>query len=554
MDRRTLLKAASALTVGLGTGLLPGLPRAQVRRETITLTGTAPGPGRYLYLPFTVPAGVNRIDGRTVDAGGYSTGLGLFDAAGPGYQSPGFRGVYGGELAHFTVTSASASRSFLPGPITPGEWTVVVPLFQPGAGNPTPEITVEITLTYGPPGPPAPATQTPGVVRAEAGWYRGDLHCHTPESSDAWSSATAMTPPQWGEECRRVGLDFAALTDHNVVSQNQALVDDAGPGVLLIGGEEMTNWFHGHATVTGLDPGEWLDWRQRPQGMPLFEHEARITEFLATVRELGAYAAAAHPFAPGVGLPWTFFADAALDPAALPDGIEIWTGDFQPDDEEALDFWDRLLRQGRRITANGGSDLHGVQNDLQPFIAGGPTTVLWAEELSVPAVVAALKAGRAFMTRAPNGGELYLEASGPDEQATFVGGTIYAGPGATVEVSALVRRGPLLRDHRVLDLVLLVDGEPALVTPITADEQRVVLTVPVPLGGGYVRAELRGEPVLDPGTPTGSRSDMEAFTNPIWLSTDPRPDDAGPEFAPPPSRDRDRADRHSRLLDLGGAS
>ena len=29
-----------------------------------------------------------------------------------------------------------------------------------------------------------------------------------------------------------------------------------GGDVLPLGGGELTNWFHGHATVTGLDGGE----------------------------------------------------------------------------------------------------------------------------------------------------------------------------------------------------------------------------------------------------------------------------------------------------------
>lgn len=558
--RRQLLTGAAAL---LGVSALPGVvsvgrgpagqgvARAQSRSETIELRAPGGPTGRYLYLPFEVPAGVNRIDGQTIDKGGATTGLGLFDQRGAGYQSPGFRGIFGGELAEFSVAADRASRSFLPGTIEPGTWTAIVPVFTQGP-DPTADVVVEITLHFGRQAAPLPLTAGAGVVNPSPGWYRGDLHCHTPESSDAWSSGTAMTPRQWAAECRRVGLDFASMTDHNVVSQNLALVDDttAGAGVdsgvLLIAGEEMTNWFHGHATVTGLQPGEWLDWRQRPMGVPLFDNEARITEFIGITREMGVYTAAAHPFGPSVGLPWTFLPEGIADPDAFPDGFEVWTGDFQPDDETALATWDTLLQAGRKITANGGSDLHGTRNTLQPAGAGTPTTVVYAESLSTDAIVEATRAGRCFVTRAPNGGELYLTATGPGGQQTFTGGTVVGAPTDTVEVEVLVRRGALLSADPTLRLILISNGVALSTTPITQQEQTVGLTVPIGLGG-YVRAELRGQPFVDPTSPIASRLDMEALTNPIWLALD---GEAVEESAPPPTDRARRLRDHMEALEV----
>jgi hypothetical protein len=549
---RRQVALASAATVAALPGLAPTpswLAGAQTTRSTIELRAPLGPPGTYIYLPFQVPPGTRRIDGRVLANGGAQTGLGLFDQRGPAYQSPGFRGVFGGELAQFSVAADRASRSFLPGTIGPGTWTAFVPVFQPGP-DPTAEVVVEITLTAGEQPAALRPDPPPGVVRSEPGWYRGDLHCHTPESSDAWNSGTAMTSAEWAVECTRVGLDFAAMTDHNVVSQNLRLARDmaaAGGQVLLIGGEEMTNWFHGHATVTGLDPGEWLDWRQRPLGIPVQDHEARITEFVATCRELGAFSSAAHPFGPSVGLPWQFLLDGQVDPAAVPDGFEVWTGDFQPDDTLALQAWDAMLLRGLRVTANGGSDLHGTVNALQPTVAGGPTTVVWADALSTPAVVAGLQAGRCFITRTPDGGEVYLTATGPADQRTFTGGQIVGAPTDVVEVEALVRRGPQLADSRLLRLVLVRDGIPILTQPITAEEQVVGLRLPVGLGG-YVRAELRADVELVPDAPTASRQDVEVVTNPIWLALDGEPVQ---EDAPPSARTDRRLRNHQRTAGEG---
>ncbi|MBW3557512.1 MAG: CehA/McbA family metallohydrolase, partial [Actinobacteria bacterium] len=385
------------------------------------------------------------------------------------------------------------------------------------------EVTARVTLGFGEQAPPVTFGPEPGVVVDEAGWYRGDLHCHTPESSDAWRSGSAMSPAQWAETARSLGLDFLAMTDHNVVSQNLALGDAAGSDVLLMPGEEMTNWFHGHATVSGFDAGDWLDWRQTPGGLPLPTGGARIQDFMAAAKDMGAYVAAAHPL--GASLSWQFFADGEADPTARPHGLEVWTGPFQPDDEAALKKWDETLRAGWRVFANGGTDLHGVRNS-NGFEAGTPTTVVFAQQLSKRAIVDALKQGRSFVTRLPAGVELYLSARGPSGQAQVVGGTIYGEAADHAAVEILVRQGAGMR------LIVLRDGSPISVTTLSSDEQTVPVAVPVG-PGGYVRAEVRGRPELDPQRPTAGRLDMEAFTNPIFLVRGEPPAGHRPVTAPP---------------------
>ena len=524
LSRRKFLTWLAAAT---GVGALAPAGAALARRSrTVVKTATATRTGEYLYLTFRVPRGVNRVAvGLTKSNPETKVGVGLFDWRGAGYQSPGFRGVYGEESSRFFVAPGSASRSFTPGPIRHGRWTVVVPVFR--AAGPT-EIRVEITQTFGPERGGARRPVEVGVVDDAPGWYAGDLHCHTTQSSDAFASGTALTPGGWADVARRIGLDFVSLTDHNVVKQNRYLGEAAGKGVLLLGGEEMTNWFHGHATVTGLRPGEWLDWRQRPEGVPLERHEERIGAFIQESERLGVYASAAHPS--GANLSWQFFADAEADPSLLPDGLEVWTGPFQPDDEATIEQWDRLLGQGRRIFANGGSDTHGTEN-TGGFGPGMPTTVVYADALSREGVVAALKAGRGFVTRRTprqGGAEVYLAATGPEGQRQIVGGTVYGRSTDTAEFSALVRKGSGMR------LVLLRDGAQVLAQPITSDEQTVTLSQPVGTGG-YVRAELRGEPFADPENPAAGRLDMEAITNPIFLVEGPEPAGNEPVDAPPSS-------------------
>jgi len=115
-----------------GAGVLTPAEAALARRSrTIVKTATATRTGEYLYLPFWVPRGVARIAVRlTKDNPETKVGVGLFDRRGPGYESPGFRGVFGEEKGAFFVAAAEASRPFTPGRMGRGRWTVMVPVFR----------------------------------------------------------------------------------------------------------------------------------------------------------------------------------------------------------------------------------------------------------------------------------------------------------------------------------------------------------------------------------------------------------------------------------------
>lgn len=514
LTRRGLIGAASTTLAGLA-GTTAASSSSDEPTESFVLTARAMGGGEYLYLPFEVPEGVRRVDIELSKNGRESTsvGLGLFDHRGPEYQSDGFRGIYGAERSSCYVTATDAAQSFLPGPIEPGIWTVIVPVFQ--APTPT-TIAVTVTLTYGrergtsqpPRARPAP------ILNREPGWFGGDLHAHTPASSDAWATGSALTPAEWAATADDLGLDFVSLTDHNVISQNrkrrEAMRKTEGD-VLLIGGEEMTNWFHGHATVTGLDTGEWLDFRQRPAGVPLQEYEARIQQFFATTSEFDAYAAAAHPLLAVGNNQWQFFQDAMLNPAARPDGIEVWNGPWTPDDEAAVRLWDRLLQQGWRVTANGGSDTHGTDDPTYGQRPGVPTTRVYADELSTPAITNGLQNGRVYITHAPDGPKLYLRVRAGDDSA-MTGGTVTAPSTETITVEATVRGGA------GYELLVIRDGEPVHARRIN-DDEATVTTAQTMGADGYVRLELRGKPDLRPEEFRTSRGGMKALTNPVFLNS-----------------------------------
>jgi len=485
----------------------------------VELSTTVSAMGYSAYLPFSVPPAVTRLDVTMATDVPATLGLGLFDGRGAGYQSAGFRGLGGSHRREFFVARDAATPGFTPGPLDPGTWTVIVPVLRAPRRT---SVRVRVRMTRGHAVPVALPGPLPGTVRDEPGWYRGDLHCHTEASSDAEATGSALSPAGWAEVARDVGLDFLAMTDHNVISQNWALASAAGADVLLLAGEEMTTFAYGHATVSGIEPGAWLDFRCAPFPLPLPTYGARIADFLAAAHELGAFVSAAHPLEPA--LRWQFLPDAALDPAARTDGFEVWNGPWLPPGEVALRTWDHLLRQGWSIAANGGSDLHGVRND-KGYRAGLPTTVVYAGALAREPLIAAARAGRSFLTRAPDGVEIYLTAVGPGGQATYTGGSVYGDAGDPVAVRVLVRGGGGMQ-LRVLD-----EAGEWLSATLDSDEQTVELERTVGTGG-YVRAEVRGEPRSEPVV----ELPMEALTNPIRFVPGPPPAGWQPEYAPPPPR------------------
>jgi hypothetical protein len=477
------------------------------------------GAGCYRYLPFDVPVGVSRIDVNLRADRPAMLGLGLFDTRGCGHGSPGFRGVTGAERRDVFIGIREATPGFVPGLIPAGRWTVIVPVFL--AILPT-CVRVEIRMEHGPAVEPLRPGPLPGVVRAAPGWYRGDLHCHTEASSDAWSTGSALTPAGWADQARSLGLDFLALTDHNVVSQNHALARAAGDGVLLLAGEEVTSPFYGHATVSGIEADQWFDFRQSPCWLPLPTHGARIEALLDAVRQAGGYLAAAHPTMSFMS--WQFLGDGLARRSARPDGFEVWNGRWRINDELALRVWHRLLCAGWQLAANGGSDLHGTlaEAGLAP---GVPTTVVYASALARRPVVDAVRAGRSYLTSRPDGVELYLTASGPGGQETFTGGRIYAPAGTVVSVRVHVRRAGGMR-------LSLFDRKGSFATStVASDDESIEAAVTMRTGDDFVRAEVRRS------TPSGilpfASPAMEALTNPIRLHDSPPPAQIRPEFAPP---------------------
>jgi hypothetical protein len=101
--------------------------------------------------------------------------------------------------------------------------------------------------------------------------------------------------------------------------------------------------------------------------------------------------------------------------------VELWNDLYWPDNVNAnpktVEMWTDWLNAGYRVTAIGGSDYHyppKPELGLPGERLGQPTTYVFAEELSVAAILDGIRMGRAYVSSGPR---VKLQAT--------IGGIIY---------------------------------------------------------------------------------------------------------------------------------
>lgn len=397
--------------VALVAATLAALPVAANGGPDIVLQGELNGTDQKTWhlVPFEVPPGTTRItvdfDYTTRDAR-TTVDLGLL---GPG---SGFRGWSGGNKRSFTLSATDATPSYLPGPLEPGQWNLVLGVPNIRADTHA-GYTAHIQLERD-----TPRAYSLGIVlRQEPGWYRGDLHMHT-----AHSDGTCLSQRQQRVPCPTFftartaserGLDFIAITDHNTVSQADAIreLQPWFDALLLIPGREITT-FEGHANLFGtLAP---LVFRVGSADVPDWN------TLLNNIEPTGGLVSINHPVRPSgeecMGCGWT--PQAQVDYNRI-QAVEAVNGLDADTPFSGIGFWESLLNQGYRMTAIGGSDNHdplrpavNAETLRQPGDArapspetlaklksnggllGTPTTVIYADQLSQVGILAAIRRGR----------------------------------------------------------------------------------------------------------------------------------------------------------------
>jgi hypothetical protein len=368
------------------------LPVADSSRDDFILHGVVRGSQNqsYVQVPFVVPAGTERVTitfSYTEKEQHTALDLGLLDPAG-------LRCWSGGNKSTLTVGLSDATPSCLPGAIPSGTWNVLigVPNIR-GSVESHYSIHVYLTRTGAVAALP-PILREP--LRSGPAWFRGDLHMHTAHSDGQCPSQTGKMVPCplffTVDAAARRGLDFIAITDHNASSQYDAMreLQPYFDKLLLIPGREITT-FQGHINFLGsTDFVDFrLDGKTVPDANTLLESAARV----------GAITSINHPLSPSgeicLGCGWT--PKTPVDMHLLT-GVEAVNGGSEQHGLSDLPFWNSQLNRGCRLTGIGGSDNHRPMQPLdQTGSIGSPTTVVFASELSAPAILDGILAGHVFI-------------------------------------------------------------------------------------------------------------------------------------------------------------
>jgi hypothetical protein len=201
-------------------------------------------------------------------------------------------------------------------------------------------------------------------------WLRGNLHTHTTRSDGARDVQTVLN------DYAARGYDFLSVTDHDIFTSIADYAQWDSRGMLLLPGNEITrNGPH----MLHIDARNFVE--------PRADRQSVIDEAIAQSET--AFVVVNHP-------DWQEgFNHCPLEKLQLWQGyagIEIYNGVIARlnGSPYALNKWDTLLTEGRRVWGFANDDSH-IAND----VALG-WNVVYAKERTVTAVVDALRAGRFY--------------------------------------------------------------------------------------------------------------------------------------------------------------
>jgi hypothetical protein len=333
--------------------------------------------GRYQYVPFDVPVGAttlrvsydyDRSNGENV------VDLGVFEPGSLDLGTRAFRGYSGGAKSSFEISPYDATPGYRRGPIPSGTWNLLLGLYKVRDAGVQVTVTVAVEST-GDKGRRDIERLQAGGSSSAARWYVGALHTHTLHSDGT------MEPSALLRQFGNAGFDFVALTDHNNTTHGDdpRLWGRTTSGPLWIIGEEVTTPA-GHASVWGLRPGDWIDFR-------VTKGDLHIRDLVNAAHDRGALFSINHPVSECVGCGWEHEISDAVD------GIEISNG-RHGELEKAVKIWDTLLRSGRRITAVGSSDWHSAPTPIDDAHVR-----VYAAALDQQGILDGIRRGRVILMR-----------------------------------------------------------------------------------------------------------------------------------------------------------
>ncbi len=471
------------LPAGLALLTSPANAQQPSAKPDIVLTGSIDAAAHQTYrdVPFRVPVGVTAItiefdysgrEERTV------IDLGLADPQR-------FRGASGGNKRRFTLSESYATPSYLPGPIVPGTWKLMlgVPNIRKGSRS---DYTARITFERAGARPRGFAVVP---LSSESRWYRGDFHAHSGHSDGNCKGQAGNRVPcplhKTVEAAAARGLDFVTLSEHNATSHHNAMLElqPYYDKLLLVPGRELTTFF-GHANMFG--PTGFIDFRVGSKAVP------GVNAMFGQVKALGGLVSVNHPTAPSseicMGCGWI----APGTDWSRVQAIEIINGGSVAAAKGAVEsplsgipFWEALLDRGHRLTAIGGSDNHDAGDANAP---GLPTTVVFARDLSVPALLDGVRSGRVFIDVEGSRDRLLEVSARAGNAAAEMGGTLTAKTGSALQFSVRVASVPGARIEAVRDGRIVPVGIDA---PIRSADETRSFTIDAGSGPGWLRINVR---------------------------------------------------------------
>ncbi|MGD0152528.1 MAG: CehA/McbA family metallohydrolase [Thermacetogeniaceae bacterium] len=377
--------------------------------------------GKYFSYPLIIPRGTRRVEislAYTHNSGNNVLGVQVFDQN--GFRARGRAQKAKGNWGHVesVIDTDCRNRGVVPGEIAPGIWTLEIDTYCVKSGC----IFELVTEIYQ--GATVSPRQQDGAsgrrgtggfqaasrldtsqrpLRQRSGWYRGDLHVHSEESDGTLEVRDLM------HLAIIRGLDFLAITDHNVHTAWQQLATELSEFCLPLTGIELST-YQGHGNALGVR--DWVDWR-------LGLGDYGVNEMIRRVQELGGIFSINHPRTGKLPIGHACWRAEDVD-YNLVDAIEVWNAPVFSNgtgaNQESRRFWDQLLNQGYRITGIGGSDAHYTDGSHQPL--GVPLTYVYALSLSQAEIISGIRKGNVFMTVGP---KIYFTATSQSGTKAIVG-------------------------------------------------------------------------------------------------------------------------------------
>ena len=402
-------------------------PPASSNKDFV-LEGTVRGAQNqsYVKVPFQVSAGTERVTLTFTYTGKEqktALDLGLLDPAG-------LRCWSGGNKSLLTVGLSDATPSCLPGAIPAGTWNILIGVPNIRASVVS-HYTAHVFLSSS-----GAVAQEPAMLREPLrtgpAWYRGDLHMHTAHSDGQCPSQSGKMVPCpvffTADAAARRGLDFIAITDHNATSHYDAMreLQPYFDKLLLIPGREITT-FQGHINFLGTT--DFLDFRLARGNVP------DVNTLLRNAARLGALTSINHPLSPSgeicLGCGWTPATKANMH---LLTAVEAVNGGSELHGLSDIPFWNQQLNSGCRLTGIGGSDNHRPMMPLDQLGSiGSPTTVVYAAELSTPAILDGIRAGHVFIDASGSRDRILEVTAHSDGDDAHAGDVLHAAQGEAVQ-------------------------------------------------------------------------------------------------------------------------